>query len=30
MRCAECGAPAAPFAFTNGYTMAFDERAGSG
>jgi acetamidase/formamidase len=25
VRCAECGAPAAPFAFTNGYTMAFDE-----
>ncbi|MGZ4430746.1 MAG: acetamidase/formamidase family protein, partial [Gaiellales bacterium] len=25
VRCAECGAPAAPFAFTNGYTIAFDE-----
>jgi formamidase len=25
VRCAECGAPAAPFAFTNGYTMVFDE-----
>jgi acetamidase/formamidase len=25
VRCAECGAPAAPFAFTNGYTMAFDD-----
>src|SRR3954463_8535454 len=25
VRCAACGAPAAPFAFTNGYTMAFDE-----
>jgi acetamidase/formamidase len=24
VRCAECGAPAAPFAFTNGYTIAFD------
>ena len=25
VRCAQCGAPAAPFAFTNGYTMAFDD-----
>jgi formamidase len=25
VRCAECGAPAAPFAFTSGYTMAFDD-----
>lgn len=25
VRCARCGASAAPFAFTNGYTMAFDE-----
>src|SRR3954447_21904721 len=25
VRCAECGAPAAPFAFTNGYTIAFDD-----
>ena len=25
MRCANCGAPAAPFAFTNGYTIAFDD-----
>jgi formamidase len=25
VRCAECGAHAAPFAFTNGYTMAFDD-----
>jgi acetamidase/formamidase len=24
VRCARCGASAAPFAFTNGYTMAFD------
>jgi formamidase len=24
VRCAECGAAAAPFAFTNGYTIAFD------
>jgi formamidase len=24
VRCANCGAPAAPFAFTNGYTIAFD------
>jgi formamidase len=24
VRCAHCGAPAAPFAFTNGYTIAFD------
>jgi acetamidase/formamidase len=25
VRCAACGAPAAPFAFTSGYTMAFDD-----
>jgi acetamidase/formamidase len=25
VRCAQCGAPAAPFAFTNGYTMVFDD-----
>jgi formamidase len=25
VRCANCGAPAAPFAFTNGYTIAFDQ-----
>jgi acetamidase/formamidase len=25
VRCANCGAAAAPFAFTNGYTMAFDD-----
>ena len=25
VRCANCGDPAAPFAFTNGYTIAFDE-----
>jgi formamidase len=25
VRCAGCGEPAAPFAFTNGYTIAFDE-----
>jgi acetamidase/formamidase len=25
VRCANCGAAAAPFAFTNGYTIAFDE-----
>jgi formamidase len=25
VHCANCGAPAAPFAFTNGYTIAFDE-----
>src|SRR3954469_1056415 len=25
VRCANCGEPAAPFAFTNGYTMAFDD-----
>ena len=25
VRCADCGAPAAPFTFTNGYTMAFDD-----
>jgi formamidase len=26
VRCAACGADAAPFTFTNGYTIAFDER----
>jgi acetamidase/formamidase len=26
VRCANCGAPAAPFAFTNGYTIAFDDQ----
>ena len=25
VRCANCGEPAAPFAFTNGYTIAFDD-----
>src|ERR1041384_7657540 len=25
VRCVNCGAPAAPFAFTNGYTIAFDD-----
>jgi acetamidase/formamidase len=30
VRCAACGAPAAPFAFTNGYTMAFDDARGLG
>jgi acetamidase/formamidase len=25
VRCANCGAPASPFAFTNGYTIAFDD-----
>jgi formamidase len=25
VRCANCGAPAAPFAFTSGYTIAFDD-----
>src|ERR1044072_2582180 len=25
VRCAACGEPAAPFAFTNGYTLAFDD-----
>ena len=25
VRCAACGAVAAPFAFANGYTIAFDE-----
>ncbi|MDX6553185.1 MAG: formamidase [Gaiellales bacterium] len=25
VRCANCGEPASPFAFTNGYTIAFDE-----
>ena len=27
VRCAACGADATPFTFTNGYTIAFDERA---
>src|SRR3954453_14860949 len=26
VRCANCGADATPFTFTNGYTIAFDER----
>lgn len=26
IRCAECGAEATPFTFTNGYTMAFDDK----
>jgi formamidase len=26
VRCVQCGADCAPFTFTNGYTMAFDER----
>jgi acetamidase/formamidase len=26
VRCAQCGADATPFTFTNGYTLAFDER----
>ena len=30
VRCAECGAPASPFAFTNGYTIAFDDQRGVG
>lgn len=30
VRCADCGAPAAPFAFTNGYTMAFEDSRGLG
>jgi acetamidase/formamidase len=30
VRCANCGAAAAPFAFTNGYTMAFDQTRGLG
>ncbi len=30
VRCAHCGAAAAPFAFTNGYTIAFDEARGLG
>ncbi|CAA9458928.1 MAG: predicted acetamidase/formamidase [uncultured Rubrobacteraceae bacterium] len=30
VRCAECGADCAPFTFTNGYTMAFDERRETG
>lgn len=30
VRCANCGAPAAPFAFTNGYTIAFDDEWGVG
>lgn len=30
VRCAQCGADCAPFTFTNGYTMAFDEQRGLG
>ena len=30
MRCANCGADATPFTFTNGYTIAFDEARGLG
>jgi len=30
IRCANCGADCAPFTFTNGYTMAFDEARGVG
>ena len=30
VRCVECGADCAPFTFTNGYTMAFDERRETG
>jgi len=30
VRCANCGAEASPFAFTNGYTIAFDHEAGVG
>jgi acetamidase/formamidase len=30
VRCAECGAPASPFAFTHGYTMALDAARGLG
>jgi formamidase len=30
VRCTACGAPAAPFAFTNGYTIAFDHEWGVG
>jgi formamidase len=30
VRCANCGAAASPFAFTNGYTMAFDQTRGLG
>jgi acetamidase/formamidase len=30
VRCANCGAAASPFAFTNGYTLAFDEEWGVG
>jgi acetamidase/formamidase len=30
VRCAACGASAAPFAFTNGYTIAFDDEWGVG
>ncbi|UGS36438.1 acetamidase/formamidase family protein [Capillimicrobium parvum] len=30
IRCVNCGADAAPFQFTNGYTMAFDELRGVG
>lgn len=26
IRCNQCGAPCAPFEFTNGYTIAFDEK----
>ncbi|WFS62099.1 acetamidase/formamidase family protein [Pseudodesulfovibrio thermohalotolerans] len=26
VKCAKCGAPAAPFAFTNGYTIAFNDK----
>jgi acetamidase/formamidase len=30
VRCANCGAEASPFTFTNGYTIAFDHEAGVG
>jgi acetamidase/formamidase len=30
VRCSACGAPASPFAFTNGYTIAFDDEWGVG
>jgi formamidase len=30
VRCVQCGANCAPFTFTNGYTMAFDERRETG
>src|SRR3712207_5244339 len=30
VRCVQCGADCAPFTFTNGYTMAFDERRETG